>query len=563
MLTGLSEVQASFMCRDYFAAPFAVTPIQLNYRPKPESFSPTIFKQKVGAEDLRRFQGNEGSLSLLAKFREKNSHMAHALVADNILHATLGFSLNDISGVKGSIDFFKNQDKKTLSDALRGQWGAKQNIYQLLRLISSWINEAYPKKSPVDLTRRDHFIEWLSFKEKNNYSERWDEILQNYRKYMNSIDAVQNESLGENIKLTDALIRKASELVGAPNDLKMLRSQTGLASLISRKTTTEVLQLMEDWTQKMHLSPKNEKDAMKALRIVAQNPLVNARSAADNLLFLNASVIRYFTHYVLPLRFPDYLSPDEKIIAYYDEFAKVQHLLLRFDAFYKRQEIQLEETLMDIEGFNNRIDQLLTQAESALSVASVNQKLDTEFYASLQKYSKKIIDLKIDDLNPQLLSERSAELERLQFNFEKTLHEFYRQKQKQEIDSVAELGAQWDLLLPQKNYQMNGSDFDSVVFSRDVIEYFQKNLERGSFFLTALSKGYVAHHNSSGLRRIPAIHPDFRDIKLLKHGGKVRIVGRLVERTIHFFFIYDHDQAYDDGEMRRVIQRFKPSGRGF
>jgi hypothetical protein len=126
------------------------------------------------------------------------------------------------------------------------------------------------------------------------------------------------------------------------------------------------------------------------------------------------------------------------------------------------------------------------------------------------------------------------------------------------ISLFQDLNYRWERLLPMKAYELKGLDYSHVKFTKNVTDRFARNPIDGARFLSALSKSYVPMKNSSGLRKLPGLPSDFRDIKVIKAGAKIRIVGRLIGKTIHFFHVYESQLGYDNKAMTAIIQNYQP-----
>jgi hypothetical protein len=543
---------AAPMCRELFSSSAQVA---ARFIPDPSTFHPSVLQKAVDAQNIRRFKSPEGSLDLLAKHSKKNENMAHARIADEILFLTLGISFNDIAGVKGAIDFFRNQDNRLLLKAFRGDWQATQNIFQLLTMLSRWINQANPEAPAIDLTSRKDLLRILNLGETETISSAWMRIQEDYYNYLTK-DPASGRAQTTSRDPQDQLISMARGLYSR-SESKFVMGPKGLGSYLRQKSTTELYDLLVAGVKQLHFPEAIENRHIADLLFIVKNPMVNNVSVEQARVELQISLVRYFNKYVLESRLSHNLTNKELMTSTYAEFARIQILLRQFDAYYKRQEILLEEALVGIETLNVQIagvEQRLNWAKA--ETQSLPPEAATFWLERFQRSSENLGKLYMQDLSRNEWLAHKQSFDREHFAIDKLLQEWSRQKQRIDIDFFNQLDFQWELLLPQKAYKIKGLDYQAVVFSAEVIDFFKKNPERGSFFLAALSKGYVAHQNSSGLRKINSIHPDFRDIKLLKHGGKVRIVGRLVASTIHFFFIYDHERPYDTPEMHRLIQRF-------
>lgn len=543
------------VCRNIFTIPMQIS---AQFIPDPSSLNPSLLKKAVDAQNVRRFKGPEGSLDLLMKHSKKNEDMAHATIADEILFLTLGISFNDIAGVKGSIDFFRNQDKRLLLKAYRGDWQAAQSMYQLLTMLSRWINQANPQAPTVDLTSRQDLLRFMNVRETGTIAIAWARIQADYYNYLESEKApatIGGRTTSQDSQ--DQLILTARGLYSR-SESKLVMGPHGLGTFIRQKAITELYDLLVAGVKQLHFPEAVENQHIADLQFIVKNPMVNNADAEKAKVELRISLVRYFNKYILENRLPHTLTSKELMTSTYPEFARIQLLLRQFDAYYKRQEILLEEALVGIEDLNLQIaavEQRLGWAKA--ETASLEPDLAAAWMVRFNSSSKTLGKLYMQDLSHKEWLAHKQAFDREHFAIDKLLQEWSRQKQRIDIEFFNQLDFQWELLLPQKAYKIKGLDYHSVVFSAEVIEFFKRNPERGSYFLAALSKGYVAHQNSSGLRKINSIHPEFRDIKLLKHGGKVRIVGRLVGGTIHFFSIYDQDRPYVTPEMHRLIQRFQ------
>ncbi len=553
LIFNFSTAFAQPLCSEFFRLDTST-----GYRPKPESFSPSSLKKNVDARELRRFKGDEGSLALLGKHPERNDPMSHATIADQLLYLTLGVSFNSIAGIKGSIDFFKGNDSKLLLKALRGDWGATQELYRLLTLLSRWINEAHPNSPAVDLTLKQDMLRYLNLVPGDQLSARWKAVAKSYYVHNSrQLDILAASPISTKSQVDD-LIYKAREMYHG-SEYKELLKPAGVGAYVVRKTSAEYYELLSSWVRQLHFTEEVTQRYLLDLRTILENPTVrNSKMAQAEKLRLHVSMLRYFNFHILNRRLPDHFSDKELKTTRFSELARIQFTIREFDAFYTRQEILLEQALVGIQTLNAQVDGLEQRLNWAKQETDgLPLELAVPWRDRFEKAIERATQLRSQELSPEEWLRHQAEFEVETFATEKLLQEWSRQKQRVDITYFSQLNFQWDLLVPFKAYKVTGLDYESVVFTSDVVDFFQKNLERGSYFLAAFSKGYVAHQNSSGLRKINAIHPEFRDIKLLKHGGKVRIVGRLVGRTIYFFMIYDQDRAYDMVEMQRAIQKFR------
>lgn len=227
-----------------------------------------------------------------------------------------------------------------------------------------------------------------------------------------------------------------------------------------------------------------------------------------------------------------------------------------------RNAVQLDARIRDIidikfSEYIDQVDQLNARRLALFEKVSTIRNEHPEIASKLNEIENAIPKKEIDDIDEDLieaerkLSKIESELDRL---FEDTLAEV----EPEDINSLVGLNYRWERLRANKAYRADGIDYDNIVFSPAVVNFFKNDPRLGSRFLAALKKSYVAIKKSSGLRRLPGIHKDFRDIKMIRGHGKIRIVGKLIERRIHFFYIHDSEEAYKDAQMKSLIERFSP-----
>ena len=227
-----------------------------------------------------------------------------------------------------------------------------------------------------------------------------------------------------------------------------------------------------------------------------------------------------------------------------------------------RNSVQIDARMRDIIEikFSEYVDQVeqLNARRLALfeKVSSIRQE-HPEIGEKLNAIENTIPKKEIDDFDEDLIAIES-ELSSLERELDQLFEDTLSHVEPEEINSLVGLNYRWERLRANKVYRANGIDYDDVVFSPTVVNFFKNDPRLGSRFLTALKKSYVAIKNSSGLRRLPGIHKDFRDIKLIRGHGKIRIVGKLINGRIHFFHIHDSEEAYKDAQMKALIERFNP-----
>ena len=96
----------------------------------------------------------------------------------------------------------------------------------------------------------------------------------------------------------------------------------------------------------------------------------------------------------------------------------------------------------------------------------------------------------------------------------------------------------------------------SVSFTREVLDYFGIDLERGSRFLRAIQKGYIGSGSGSGIVRITDHHEDLVEIKVI--GGKEgnqRLIGcRRADGYIEVLKVYEKRNEGGGGSLKHFAE---------
>ena len=249
-------------------------------------------------------------------------------------------------------------------------------------------------------------------------------------------------------------------------------------------------------------------------------------------------------------------------------------ILLRLKA-WARHKIYMEEledqTLELAEVLAMRLEML----ESRITLSTFFEEgdnWDAPFYKETEPILEQIKTIDVADWLDRL-TDLDNLITQIEIAADVIIEQFAGQQALEEIHGFHELNYSWERLLADKPYDMAvsidfvppidmglvGADFDDVTFSQSVIDEFKKDPSTGRRFLISLHKGYVGKKGSSGLRKgFTDLHPQFRDIKVLKHGGKIRIGGKLVGRTIHFFHIHKGDFGYRKKTIHPLMDNFRP-----
>ena len=202
------------------------------------------------------------------------------------------------------------------------------------------------------------------------------------------------------------------------------------------------------------------------------------------------------------------------------------------------------------ESLNARVEELLVMSAKLAKRSPELKKEVEEIQESLDRQVVKDFDEDLDRKDIRIF-QIEAQLE--------VLREGAAKKRRREvIEDFYDLNNRWQRLIPEKRYKIEGIDYTGVTFSKDVIDFFQKDPVLGARFLAAFTKSYVNMKQASGLRNFGTLHPQMRDIKIIRGHGKIRIVGKLVDGTIHFFHIHAKDEGYVQKHMQGLVENFEP-----
>lgn len=122
------------------------------------------------------------------------------------------------------------------------------------------------------------------------------------------------------------------------------------------------------------------------------------------------------------------------------------------------------------------------------------------------------------------------------------------------IDAPSRLKAEIQYEVPQAASVAGASSTKklSVSFSREILDYFNADIERGSRFLRAIQKGYIGTAAGSGIVRITDHHEALVEIKVI--GGKEghqRLIGcRKNEGFIQILKVYEKRNEGAGGSLK-------------
>lgn len=222
------------------------------------------------------------------------------------------------------------------------------------------------------------------------------------------------------------------------------------------------------------------------------------------------------------------------------------------------QDTEYTRTMIE-ERMNNYLDQ----------ASAINQRIEDirlgindvlhrypQWSESVEGIRDSLVEIEVRDFD-QDLSSLSQQIFQVEVAMNHLREQIADSIRKEGIDQFIDLNNRWDRFISGKKYELSGIDYKYVVFNQTVLDAFRKDHLLWSRYMITLQKSYVSLKKSSGLRRLPLIHHDMRDIKLIKAGGKIRIVGKLIGDTIYFFSVFN-GEAYQDGPMSHLVETYNP-----
>jgi hypothetical protein len=414
---------------------------------------------------------------------------------------------------------------------------AKRKIIAELERMSFFLSQIYQKE--IDLLNPAHLLEFFGVSKRVELGQALQEIAKKNLALNGRISSLLSEE-GSSSDLGEqawTLLRKHFNME------RNTRFHRSYQAFYENKFSFETIR---DLIEKLHLPTNVEAQYLKQLKdIIASESLEShGKKRASTLLMYKA---------------------------YFEVFPESE---VTFGVFKPTQSLEYQQFLMMQSGINQRsrliertnikLDHIIDQVERIeASVSGLNDKVKglAEEYPNIANQMEDAIkDLPIEDLI-DLSEDQLKLLTRNIRSAEKQVDELLEAEvERLGIESIKRFSAlnyNWKRVRPDHPYRLVGTDYKSVVFHKDVVDFFKHQEDIGDRFLAALSKSYVPHVNASGLRALTKIHPEFRDIKLLRKGGKIRIYGRLVGDTIHFFGIHAKDEAYKNAQMAKTIESFR------
>ncbi len=93
----------------------------------------------------------------------------------------------------------------------------------------------------------------------------------------------------------------------------------------------------------------------------------------------------------------------------------------------------------------------------------------------------------------------------------------------------------------------------SVKFSKDIIDYFREDVQRGHRFLRAIQKGYVPGKSGSGIVRITDQHENLVEVKVIGgNEGHQRLIGcREPDGIISILKVYEKHNEGGSGALKK------------
>jgi uncharacterized protein (UPF0335 family) len=411
----------------------------------------------------------------------------------------------------------------------------KKSIILALKKLSQLYSDIYNTK--LDFTNPDDLLTFFSVSNKNELRTRLTSLSNTNLLLAKRISSFVK---GQNITPARTIRRDLNDFFYNDKNFQ-LQFNDQVHDYLSRNLT----QLRSiDLIEKMKLSVKETQMIKDDIKTVFDekynNPISNKVTA---LLIVYKAFIDNFGY------MPNFTN--KKVL---DRKIDVKQILYIENKLHHKEYVEniLEAQLSNYIDTTDRIDARIKELSDSISNFKkhygTNEVESAEMLDTIEGFRIQEFDQDLDTIEKKLSM--------ISFNLDELIENALKTVRNENILHFHELNLRWRRLLPGKKYKIKGSDYSYVTFSKNITSYFTHDEKKGSRFLAVLAKSYVPVKASSGLRRIPDLHKDFRDIKLISSGGKIRLVGRIVNDTIHFFHIHDTTDAYRSSDIKKIIENF-------
>jgi hypothetical protein len=491
----------------------------------------------IPLEVIRDFSSRSGSLNAILKTQFRSDLQGLELLVRNMYFQIFRERSFDYKHI-GELLMRLHNEQRTLARAKKGEWSAKRTIAASLLTLQQVFREAL-RNPKLDLLSEAGLFEIYGV---SNLKELDIAIAATQRIYIDFGKA----------RVPDSPIRAETKKIvfEIVNDVYLAGTRSD--GLLGMVRTEHFGNEVESLIKKLHLAKSREDDYLEMLATYEKTGWLQNGTREQIERSAKLERLNFFIHAYVE-RFPREQNTSLVRRMSGAWFLNAVQVTEQFDHVYQINEARLSEILDTVVSFNNQIDVVLNEVESALETQNRRHYDNESIRKDLLAIREEVNGLHINELEVEDLSARLLSLESLQFRLSRAMESLLKGIDNENIEKFLELNFSWNRVVVGKSYEISGRDFDHVVFGKDVLSYFKRETALGDRSLAALNKGYVGRRGESGLRFITEIHKDLRYIKLMK-GRKVRVIGRLKDRTIYFFAIYDRDETFDQVWLHNLIE---------
>lgn len=501
--------------------------------------------------EVKDFSGPNGSLDLFLKAPFRTSPLSVLHMSNLILHKIGGF--RDMGVTASTFEYLVGELSKhpsLLVQAKRGDWGAKKRIMRALVVIGPLAR--YLLNDPtIDLLTAEGFFKIFNVPDHKNFNATLETAQKELTTFMQNPENLK--AMNQNIENTTH-VRQSDPLV-ITSEMKAVFDQ----ALIAKDSIVQVLRVeqyadhSDTYIHKLHLSPEVAAPFLEKIKWFKEQKWIDGMHSRRADLSQAVTMIYFFLR-AYEARFgADNVSLTQKYKAPW--FLNAIRTTDQFDRVYNINEQRLNENLDKALSLNDQVDRLQTDINLGLQTQINLHIVDHQFVEELQQISNEAQKLVVKDLTIEDLSPQFNQLHILQFKLNQLVENLLSTVDNAKISVVEDLNFSWGRVIEGKSYDVKGRDFDHVIFEKDVVSYLKREPMWGDRLLAALLKGYVGTHNQAGLRSVTEIHKDLRYIKVM--GRKLRLIGKLTDRTIRFFEVYDKDENFDHAWLHNLIENHK------
>lgn len=303
-----------------------------------------------------------------------------------------------------------------------------------------------------------------------------------------------------------------------------------------------------DLLKRLRLDAKFESEFLSKLDMVEGNYDRVRLHLMNGLILIKAYLLKYET-------IPSYTGREgESLDNIRLLYSHVRDRINRDEWARLREDKRFEDYLSQAETLNERYQVIEARLERRRALAVTKEDMEKVHEIEEAVSQGEVVELGLD------LAQREEGLSRAERLLDELRETQQKVQDKEAITNFKDLDLDWSNIIPNRIYDFEGAiDFDKVVFTNRVVDYFSKDTSYGSRFLAFLSRAhYVVGKGASGLRALGSIHPQFRDIKILSKGVKLRLIGKLEGSTLYFFHVYDTGKPYNNPDIHRLVEDYNP-----